>query len=108
MEVIYTGLRQTPEQIVATAAQEDVDAIGLSHPLRRPPALCRRVLELLRERGMEDVLLFVGGIIPSPGRRGAREARGGRGLPARGLDPGRHPVDRERRDRPRLRRVVPG
>jgi isobutyryl-CoA mutase small subunit len=65
MEVIYTGLRQSPEQIVAAAAQEDVDAIGLSILSGAHLPICRRVLELLREKGMEGVRVFLGGIIPA-------------------------------------------
>jgi methylmalonyl-CoA mutase C-terminal domain/subunit len=65
MEVIYTGLRQSPEQIVAAAAQEDVDAIGLSILSGAHLSICRRVLELLREKGMEGVKVFLGGIIPA-------------------------------------------
>jgi methylmalonyl-CoA mutase, C-terminal domain len=65
MEVIYTGLRQSPEQIVAAAAQEDVDAIGLSILSGAHLPICRRVIELLREKGMQGVRLFVGGIIPA-------------------------------------------
>ena len=65
MEVIYTGLRQSPEQIVAAAAQEDADVIGLSILSGAHLPICRRVLELLRERGMESVSVFVGGIIPT-------------------------------------------
>ena len=65
MEVIYTGLRQSPEQIVSAAAQEDADVIGLSILSGAHLPICRRVLELLRERGMESVRVFVGGIIPS-------------------------------------------
>ena len=65
MEVIYTGLRQSPEQIVAAAAQEDVDAVGLSILSGAHLPICRRVLELLREKGMGDVQVFVGGIIPA-------------------------------------------
>ena len=64
MEVIYTGLRQSPEQIVAAAAQEDADVIGLSILSGAHLPICRRVLELLRERGMGSVRVFVGGIIP--------------------------------------------
>ena len=63
-EVIYTGLHQTPEMVVATAVQEDVDAIGLSVLSGAHNFLFARVLELLREKGMEDVLVFGGGIIP--------------------------------------------
>jgi methylmalonyl-CoA mutase C-terminal domain/subunit len=65
MEVIYTGLRQSPEQVVAAAAQEDADVIGLSILSGAHLPICRRVVELLRERGMGSVRLFVGGIIPS-------------------------------------------
>jgi len=65
MEVVYTGLRQSPEQIVAAAAQEDADLVGLSILSGAHLPICRRVVELLRERGMESVRVFVGGIIPS-------------------------------------------
>ncbi len=65
LEVIYTGLRQTPEQIVAAAAQEDADVIGLSILSGAHLPICRRVVELLRERGMNSVRVFVGGIIPA-------------------------------------------
>jgi methylmalonyl-CoA mutase C-terminal domain/subunit len=64
MEVIYTGLRQSPEQIVAAAGQEDADAIGLSILSGAHLPICRRVLDLLRERGMGSTRVFVGGIIP--------------------------------------------
>ena len=64
MEVIYTGLHQTPEEVVATAIQEDVDAIGLSVLSGAHNYLFGRVLELLRERGADDVVVFGGGIIP--------------------------------------------
>jgi methylmalonyl-CoA mutase C-terminal domain/subunit len=64
MEVIYTGLRQTPEQIVNAALQEDVDIIGLSILSGAHMTIFPRVLELMREKGMDDVLLFGGGIIP--------------------------------------------
>lgn len=64
MEVIYTGLHQTPEQVVATAIQEDVDAIGLSVLSGAHTYLFGRVLELLREKGVDDVMVFGGGIIP--------------------------------------------
>jgi methylmalonyl-CoA mutase C-terminal domain/subunit len=64
MEVVYTGLRQTPEQIVEAALQEDVHAIGISILSGAHNYLLDRVMELLREKGMEDVLVFVGGIIP--------------------------------------------
>ena len=64
MEVIYTGLRQTPEQIVNAALQEDVDIVGLSILSGAHMTIFPRVLELMREKGMDDVLLFGGGIIP--------------------------------------------
>ncbi len=64
MEVIYTGLRQTPEQIVAAALQEDVDVIGLSILSGAHMTLVPRVMQLLREKGLQDVVVFVGGIIP--------------------------------------------
>ncbi|MGF3573140.1 MAG: cobalamin B12-binding domain-containing protein [Candidatus Bathyarchaeia archaeon] len=64
MEVIYTGLRQTPEQIVETALQEDVDVIGLSILSGAHLALFPRIMELLRQKGLTDVLVFAGGIIP--------------------------------------------
>jgi methylmalonyl-CoA mutase C-terminal domain/subunit len=65
MEVVYTGLRQSPEQIVAAAAQEDVDVVGLSILSGAHLPICRRVLELLRENRMDGVKVFVGGIIPT-------------------------------------------
>src|SRR5262245_16877874 len=64
MEVIYTGLRQTPEQIVNAAVQEDVDIIGLSILSGAHMTIFPRVLDLMREKGMNDVILFGGGIIP--------------------------------------------
>ena len=64
MEVIYTGLRQTPEMIVNAALQEDVQVIGLSILSGAHGAIVPRVMQLLKDRGMEDVLVVVGGIIP--------------------------------------------
>ena len=64
MEVIYTGLRQTPEQIVGAALQEDADVIGLSILSGAHMHICPRVMELLREKDLTDVLVVVGGIIP--------------------------------------------
>ena len=64
MEVIYSGLRQTPEMIAATAVQEDVDVIGLSILSGAHNTLCPRLLDLLRENGMTDVTVLIGGIIP--------------------------------------------
>jgi methylmalonyl-CoA mutase C-terminal domain/subunit len=65
MEVVYTGLHQTPEQIVETAIQEDADAIGLSVLSGAHMTLFRRVLELLAERDARDIVVFGGGIIPT-------------------------------------------
>jgi methylmalonyl-CoA mutase C-terminal domain/subunit len=64
MEVIYTGLRQTPEQIVAAALQEDADVIGLSILSGAHMHICPRIMTLLQEKGLNDVLVVVGGIIP--------------------------------------------
>jgi methylmalonyl-CoA mutase C-terminal domain/subunit len=64
VEVVYTGLHQTPEQIVEAAIQEDADAVGLSVLSGAHMTLFRRVVELLRERDAEDVVVFGGGIIP--------------------------------------------
>ncbi len=64
MEVIYTGLRQTPEQIAQAALQEDVDVLGLSILSGAHIHLFSRVIDLLREKGIEDILIFGGGIIP--------------------------------------------
>jgi len=64
MEVIYTGIRQTPEMITEAALQEDVDVVGLSILSGAHMALCPRVVELLRGEGLDDVLVLVGGIIP--------------------------------------------
>jgi methylmalonyl-CoA mutase C-terminal domain/subunit len=64
MEVIYTGLRQTPEQVVAAAVQEDVDAIGLSILSGAHMTLFPRVVELARQEGLNDVVVFGGGIVP--------------------------------------------
>jgi methylmalonyl-CoA mutase, C-terminal domain len=65
MEVIYTGLHQTPEQIVETAIQEDADAVGISILSGAHMTLVPRILELLREQGADDVLVVVGGTIPA-------------------------------------------
>ena len=64
MEVIYTGLRQTPEQIVSAALQEDADVIGLSILSGAHMHICPRIMTLLEEKGLNDVLVVVGGIIP--------------------------------------------
>jgi methylmalonyl-CoA mutase C-terminal domain/subunit len=64
MEVIYTGLRQTPEQIAETALQEDVDVVGLSILSGAHKTIFPRIMKLLRDRDMTDVMVFAGGIIP--------------------------------------------
>lgn len=64
MEVIYTGLRQTPEMIAAAALQEDVDAVGVSILSGAHNTLCPRIVALLREKGLDDCLVLVGGIVP--------------------------------------------
>jgi methylmalonyl-CoA mutase C-terminal domain/subunit len=64
MEVIYTGLRQTPEMIAAAAVQEDVQVIGLSILSGAHNTICPRLMDLLREKGMDDVTVLIGGIIP--------------------------------------------
>ena len=65
MEVIYTGLHQTPEQIVETVLQEDADAVGRSILSGAHLPICRRVVELLKEKGIDGIQVFVGGIIPA-------------------------------------------
>ena len=65
MEVIYTGLRQTPEMIVEAAVQEDVDVIGMSILSGAHMTLCPRVMKLLEENGLDDILVVAGGIIPN-------------------------------------------
>jgi len=73
MEVVYTGLRQTPEQIVEAAIQEDVDVIGLSILSGAHNFLFPRVMELLKERGVDDILVIGGGIIPDEDIPGLKE-----------------------------------
>ncbi|MBK7803690.1 MAG: cobalamin B12-binding domain-containing protein [Chloracidobacterium sp.] len=65
MEVIYTGLRQTPEMIATAAMQEDVDAVGISILSGAHNTLCPRIVNLLRAGGMDDTLVLVGGIVPN-------------------------------------------
>ena len=97
MEVIYTGLHQTPEQIVETAIQEDADAVGISILSGAHMTLVPRILEGLKAADLADVLVIVGGTIPRRGRR--RAAAPGRG---RDLHAG-HVHDRDRRLPPRAR-----
>ncbi|HKV09745.1 MAG TPA: cobalamin B12-binding domain-containing protein [Thermoanaerobaculia bacterium] len=73
-EVIYTGLRQTPEQIAAAAVQEDVDAVGLSILSGAHNSLLPEVTRLLKEQGADDVLVFAGGIIPEQDLVGLKNA----------------------------------
>ncbi len=72
-EVIYTGLHQTPEQIAETALQEDVDAVGLSLLSGAHLTLFPRVMEELRTRGLDDALVFGGGVIPDADARALKE-----------------------------------
>jgi methylmalonyl-CoA mutase C-terminal domain/subunit len=81
MEVIYTGVHQTPEQVVETALQEDVDAVGISLLSGAHNYIFPRVAELMREKGMDDVLLFGGGIIPEADIPGLQTAGVGRIFP---------------------------
>ncbi|HJX30051.1 MAG TPA: cobalamin B12-binding domain-containing protein [Thermoanaerobaculia bacterium] len=73
-EVIYTGLRQTPEQIAAAAVQEDVDAVGLSILSGAHNSLLPEITRLLREQGADDMLVFAGGIIPEQDVRTLKQA----------------------------------
>ena len=86
MEVIYTGLHQTPEQIVETVLQEDADAVGLSILSGAHMTLVPRIAALLKDEGAEDVVLVVGGTIPNddiPGSSGSAWRRSSPGAPAR-------------------------
>ncbi|MFA6783206.1 MAG: cobalamin-dependent protein, partial [Sedimentibacter sp.] len=73
-EVIYTGLRQTPEQIVAAAVQEDVDVVGMSLLSGAHNYLFPRVAELLKEQGVDDVLIVGGGVIPDDDIQGLKDS----------------------------------
>ncbi len=86
MEVIYTGLHQTPEQIVETAIQEDADAVGISILSGAHMTLVPRIMELLRENGAEDVLVVVGGTVPQDDAEELRQAGRRRRLRARRAD----------------------
>jgi methylmalonyl-CoA mutase C-terminal domain/subunit len=74
MEVIYTGLRQTPEMIASAAVQEDVDVIGLSILSGAHNTLCPQLMGLLRDKGMTDVMVLLGGIIPEADIPGLKKA----------------------------------
>ena len=101
MEVIYTGLRQTPEQIVSAALQEDADVIGLSILSGAHNHICPRVMELLREQGLDDVLVVVGGIIPDVDLPKLREIGDQGDLPAGHADAGHRDVHPGKRPEPR-------
>ena len=90
MEVIYTGLHQTPEQIVETVLQEDADAVGLSILSGAHMTLVPRVVELLREQDAGDVVVTVGRDDPRPGHPRAQGARGRGGVHPRGAHRGHH------------------
>jgi methylmalonyl-CoA mutase C-terminal domain/subunit len=100
MEVIYTGLHQTPEQIVETVIQEDADAVGLSILSGAHMTLVPRVVELLRAQGIDDVVVTVGGTIPAEDIPELKAAGRGRGLHAR------RPHAGDRRFHPRSRRCA--
>ena len=74
MEVIYTGLRQTPEQIANAALQEDVDVVGISILSGAHNTIIPRICQLLRESGMQNVVVIVGGIVPDEDIPGLKEA----------------------------------
>jgi methylmalonyl-CoA mutase, C-terminal domain len=74
MEVIYTGLRQTPEQIASAALQEDVDVVGISILSGAHNTIIPRICKLLRESGMQDVVVIVGGIVPDEDIPGLKKA----------------------------------
>ncbi|MGH9738947.1 MAG: cobalamin B12-binding domain-containing protein [Candidatus Acidiferrales bacterium] len=74
MEVIYTGLRQTPEMIASAALQEDVDVIGLSILSGAHNTLCARLMDLLRAKGMTDATVLIGGIIPAADVAGLKQS----------------------------------
>ena len=74
MEVIYTGIRQTPQMIVQVAAQEDVDVVGLSILSGAHMEILPEILNLLKEQGMEDVVTIVGGIVPDADRQSLSES----------------------------------
>jgi methylmalonyl-CoA mutase C-terminal domain/subunit len=123
-EVVYTGLRQTPEMVATAALQEDVDVVGLSILSGAPMTLVPRVTKLLREEGLDDVLVVVGGIIPDddadelraagvagifgPGRRSPRSPTSCAPAPVRAPDVPRRasqrPIPASRRP---TRRLVP-
>ena len=99
MEVIYTGLRQTPEQIVAAALQEDADVIGLSILSGAHMHICPRVMELLKEKGLDDVLVLVGGHHPGRGHSEAAGVGGQGDLPAGHSDAADHRFHQRERAR---------
>ena len=86
MEVIYTGLHQTPEQIVETVIQEDADAVGLSILSGAHMTLVPRIIELLGEQGVDDVVVTVGGTIPADDVEELQAARRRRGFHPRSPD----------------------
>ena len=101
MEVIYTGLHQTPEQIVETAIQEDADAVGISILSGAHMTLVPRILELLRAQGAEDLLVLVGGTIPGDDVIELKRAGRGRGVHARARRRARSSTSCSRAFRPR-------
>ena len=106
MEVIYTGLHQTPEQIVETVIQEDADAVGLSILSGAHMTLVPRVVELLKERDVDDVVVIVGGDDSGGRHPGAQTAWHRGGVHTRGLDAGNHRLHARSRRRACLSRWV--
>jgi len=74
MDVIYTGLHRTPEEVVSAAIQEDVDILGISLLSGAHMTICPRVLQLLRERGAQDIIVVVGGVVPDEDVEALRQA----------------------------------
>ncbi len=97
MEVIYTGLRQTPEMIVSAALQEDVQVIGLSILSGAHNAIVPRVMDLLKQNKVDDVLVLVGGIIPDQDIAALKQ------LGVAAISPARHGDGRHRKVHPRQR-----
>ena len=108
MEVIYTGLRQTPEQIVAAALQEDADAIGLSILSGAHNHIVPRLMTLLKEKGLDDVLVVIGGIIPDVDIPALKEQGVQGHLPARDAHAGHHRIHPGARPDPRGRLRIAG
>ena len=102
MEVIYTGLRQTPEQVAAAALQEDADVIGLSILSGAHNHIAPRLMQLLTEKGLDDVLVVIGGIIPDVDIPKLKDDWRQGHFPARHADAGDHRLHQRERARSRI------